>query len=125
MGKNVAINIILTRINSADTDTLHIGNDNPVATTAFATENNNSAATNDFVTGNLQPDGNDKGGYTGNPEMQLLIANRYSNAVPINGPSDGLPKYHVNTTALHFLQTLAVENSLLNQRILVLLILRE
>lgn len=80
----------------------------PPATTTLDTENNNPAATRD-----LQPDGIDDGGYIGDAEMQLLIANGYSNAIPINGPSDGLPKYHVNTAALHFLQTLAVQNSLL------------
>ena len=50
---------------------------------------------------------NDAGGYIGEADMQILIANGFSSMIPINGPNDGLPRYFVSAAALNKLKDLA------------------
>jgi len=46
---------------------------------------------------------NDVGGYVDDIAMQKLIAQGYSNTIPVNGPDDGPPRYYVPAAALKLL----------------------
>jgi hypothetical protein len=46
---------------------------------------------------------NNVGGYVDDIAMQKLIAQGYSNTIPVNGPNDGPPRYYVTAAALKLL----------------------
>ena len=66
---------------------------------------------NHAATVQVIPAPSDIGGQVGDSDMQILIANGFPNALPINGPNEGPPKYIVSAAALRFLSNLTGDTS--------------
>ena len=79
---------------------------------ALLENNDTTIAQNPVTNDGQQPQ--DSGGYIDDTEMQVLIANGFPNAIPVNGPQDGPPRYLVTAAAIQFLSNQAGNISTVN-----------